>query len=660
MSTAHRPAPLARFVSLLMLITAVGCEVSGGSSADAESDTATGTDTDTVADTDAAGDTATALDTGTLSDTVSALPSLTLQNVVCPEGNVGTSVCKLPLRLTSAGTQPAVFHVTVNATGTSATAGTDFTFTGGEFSIPAGATATDLDLILLGDTMFEPDETVAFSLEIVSGAVPATVNGTGGIATIANDDSAAPAVTIAIENRLCPEGNVGNSACAVTVRLSAPSAAPVTFRVSPNPAASTATQGVDYVYATANYSIPAGATTTTVELTVVGDLTVELDEVVALTLDEVVGATPATINGTGALITLVNDDAAPLPSPTTLASPIFQQSATTLPDGRIFVAGGHNGATELATTWLIAANGSAVTPGPGLPTPRARHSATLLADGRVLLTGGLTAGSVVALASTVLCDLSANICTAGPSLSAGRLLHAAVLLTDGRVLLAGGVPNYGTAGNLASAELFVPAGGGQPDHLVAAENAMPTPRDSMAAARFASGEVVLAGGAGVGTGIELVRYRPGVGFALDASQLQVPHINATATLMPDGRVLVVGGYMQATTEWLALSSDLTAPLGVSAGPTLAEARYHHVALLLVGGGLLVSGGYDWVIATSSLVARSTVEVLGPSAAAWVSASPLSVGRGEHAAAVLPLVGLVAHIGGSNGSVPTATMDLLAP
>ena len=85
-----------------------------------------------------------------------------------------------------------------------------------------------------------------------------------------------------------------------------------------------------------------------------------------------------------------------------------------------------------------------------------------------------------------------------------------------------------------------------------------------------------------------------------------------------------------------------------------------MALLLAGGGLLVSGGYDWVTATSTLVGRSTVEVLGPSAAAWANSSALSVGRGEHAAAILPLVGLVAHIGGSNGSVPTSTMDLLAP
>lgn len=238
------------------------------------------------------------------------------------------------------------------------------------------------------------------------------------------------------------------------------------------------------------------------------------------------------------------------------------------------------------------------------------------------------------------------------------MLHAAVDLADGRVLLAGGLPNYGTADKLATAELFVPAGGGQPDRLVPAENALPSPRDSMAAARFASGEVVLAGGAGEGTGKELVRYRPGVGFVQDATLLQFARVNATATRMADGRVLVVGGYGEASTEWLTLSADAAQPLGAAPGPTLAESRYYHVALLLGDGRLLVSGGHHWDSAASALVARASVETLAPGAAAWVTAAPLSVGRGEHAAALLPLVGLVAHIGGTDGVTPSGTLDLV--
>lgn len=68
---------------------------------------------------------------------------------------------------------------------------------------------------------------------------------------------------------------------------------------------------------------------------------------------------------------------------------------------------------------------------PLLPTRR-RHSATTLADGRIFIAGG------VFERSTELYDPVAGTFTAGPILIYARQLHAAVLLVDGRVLLLSG------------------------------------------------------------------------------------------------------------------------------------------------------------------------------------------------------------------------------
>jgi hypothetical protein len=331
-----------------------------------------------------------------------------------------------------------------------------------------------------------------------------------------------------------------------------------------------------------------------------------------------------------------------------------------LADGRVFVAGGNTGAGEVATTFFVSADGRSVVAGPLLPEERARHAATLLPDGRLLLSGGLTAGSNVSLSSTVVCDLTVPRCDAGPVMASGRLLHAAVLLADGKVLMAGGVPDYGSAGKLASAERYVGEVPGTPAHFEPAENDMPLARDSMSSIRMLSGEVLLAGGAGVGTGTQLLRYRPGVGFLLDPATLSAARINGTASLLPDGRVLLVGGGDSETTEWVSASSDPSAPLVVTPGPVLTETRYYHTAISLPDGRVVVSGGLFWDPATSILGARSSVAVLGPDLTTWQTSAPLSTPRGEFDAAYLPAAGLIAHIGGSNGVSVSGTMDLLAP
>lgn len=63
------------------------------------------------------------------------------------------------------------------------------------------------------------------------------------------------------------------------------------------------------------------------------------------------------------------------------------------------------------------------------------HTATLLPDGRVFVAGGNNADG--ALGDTLLYDVATNTWTPATSLHVARTQHSAALLPDGRVLLAG-------------------------------------------------------------------------------------------------------------------------------------------------------------------------------------------------------------------------------
>jgi hypothetical protein len=87
-----------------------------------------------------------------------------------------------------------------------------------------------------------------------------------------------------------------------------------------------------------------------------------------------------------------------------------------------------------------------------MATARTRYAVALLPDGRVLIAGGHD-GSGKTLASAEQYDPSTGTFTPTDSLAAAREYAVATLLSDGRVLITGG-----TAGktSLASAELYTP------------------------------------------------------------------------------------------------------------------------------------------------------------------------------------------------------------
>jgi len=212
------------------------------------------------------------------------------------------------------------------------------------------------------------------------------------------------------------------------------------------------------------------------------------------------------------------------------------------------------------------------------------------------------------------------------------------------VLVAGG------DNGVASAELYDPA-----LRTWAATGNLANPRGQHTATLLPNGKVLVAGGVDASyialNTAEL--YDPALGTWTATGSLVDARNFHTATLLPDGRVLVTGGnnaipsaelYDPALGTWTATSS-------------LVNARFEHTATLLPNGEVLVAGGFD-----SGGGAIASAELYDPASGTWTAAPDLAAKRGDHTATLLPN-GKVLVAGGSKTSStvsPVAKAELYDP
>ncbi len=218
-------------------------------------------------------------------------------------------------------------------------------------------------------------------------------------------------------------------------------------------------------------------------------------------------------------------------------------TATALPDGRVLVIGGGAQDGRLSAE-IWDPESASFQPAGQLAKARTSHTATLLPDGRVLVVGG---GRAVATAE-IWDPVTMSFEPAG-RLIQGRTGHTATLLPDGRVLIVGG---WKRPGWLASAEIWDPA-----TSSFAQTGGLAEARTSHTATLLPDGRVLVIGGHGAdddptdaaGNLLEPDQPRalaetwdPDSGSFSPVGNLATARSQHSATLLPDGRVLVVGGW----------------------------------------------------------------------------------------------------------------------
>ena len=291
------------------------------------------------------------------------------------------------------------------------------------------------------------------------------------------------------------------------------------------------------------------------------------------------------------------------------------------PSGEVLLVAGRGlDSTHLPQLELVVPETGETREASSMIDPRTvRVSAVALADGSVLLIGGAT-WSGEALAETEIHYPEEGFARPGPRLHFPRQDQSAVLLPDGRVLVAGSSTQLAAP----TAEIL------QPDAFTPGPmQTLQWPRVRHTATKLKNGNVVIAAGersvynnpSQARDVLSVDSFNPTSNTFHPAGRLVGVHSGTTATLLPTGKVLFVGGVGASQ------SAELYDPDAEISTPWVAllHGRAYHTATLLDEDHVLITGGCDSTETETIEISTRSVELSGS----------LLEKRSEHTASLLP-------------------------
>jgi N-acetylneuraminic acid mutarotase len=308
-------------------------------------------------------------------------------------------------------------------------------------------------------------------------------------------------------------------------------------------------------------------------------------------------------------------------------------TANALQDGRVFIAGGRNSGVEEETQYFDPTT-DIFSAGP-IIDGRSGHTATLLPSGNTLLVGGLSSAVLENSKSTYpLASVNGEVNTL---FSDTILYHATALLPTGEVLVVGG---YDVENSTPKAEVFRYSYATPSWTSLSLGEFM---RYRHRAVQLLDGHVLITGGIYSGnTTNTAILYNPTDDSRVYAASMAVSRIDHAVALLPDGKVLVAGGqnFDGSTWHWLK-GAELYNPQTNTwqTLPDMANAKFYPTATLLPDGRVLVVGGQ---------VANGSAEIWNPQTGSWTVAANPSQAHQRHTSTLLK-DGRVLVAGGNNNS-----------
>lgn len=259
-------------------------------------------------------------------------------------------------------------------------------------------------------------------------------------------------------------------------------------------------------------------------------------------------------------------------------------AAALLKDGRVLVVGGWTGDMATASAEVFDQQHLSFSPVQAMATARMDATATPLLNGLVLVTGGASATNLPVSHAEVF-DSTQNRFVAVGTMHEARAHHAAVRMQDGRVLVVGGQrgPNLATD----SAEIYDPT-----TKSFTLTGSMQLPRCKHAAVLLKDGRVmVIAGSSDCDDRRRTAQteiYDPRTGqFTAGPPLLNARYkIIGATTVLPSGDVVVAGDATHAEV-WTPGT-----PAFIEAIGSIDNGLAFSTATTLPNGSVLIIGGYD--------------------------------------------------------------------
>ena len=308
-----------------------------------------------------------------------------------------------------------------------------------------------------------------------------------------------------------------------------------------------------------------------------------------------------------------------------------------------------------------------------IPGGRAWHAASLLSDGRVMVTGGYEILPGPPSHTSINYDDAwiyhpiSGSWSSGGKLAHYRYNHLSFVVSNGDVvLIQGGVPTPPQRARNWPIERYLIRAGSWTPWFQDSSWATAGPKGT----QLPSGEIFFCGGYNYssllpsfgGTSVDGSLYFPDTQIVQSVGQMTYPRWEHTVSLLPGGRVLIVGGTGDPSSPVAMPFCEIWDPATSSfalADP-LSTGRALHTATVLEDGRVLVVGGVSrrtnpWIVAL-------TYQIYDPATGLWGAEGLMPDPRVNHTATLL-LDGKVLIAGGTNGSssgTPTDVTFLYEP